>query len=159
MLAGGRLRHSLRRAAHFSIALGFGQEYSKRIQVQSPGFYLATLTALTIRYIDVADLCIGMVSANWRQVEILESIGLYLNLVSLRVVCDMSQSFDAALEDMWRKSCLSLLMPASCSTPCLTSWACPALLPTRYHSRSSSTIAKASMRSGNFVIASMRASS
>lgn len=70
-------------------------------------FYLAVLKALMVRYIDIDDLCIGLADANRRQSEVLESIGLYLNLVPLRVSCDSAQPFGVSLEEMHRKSQLA----------------------------------------------------
>ncbi|KAJ4294702.1 hypothetical protein N0V88_004936 [Collariella sp. IMI 366227] len=66
-------------------------------------FYLAVLKALIVRYVDIDDLCIGLADANRRQAEVIESIGLYLNLVPLRVACDRWQPFSDALREMHSK--------------------------------------------------------
>ncbi|KAH6650452.1 hypothetical protein F5144DRAFT_45973 [Chaetomium tenue] len=66
-------------------------------------FYLAVLKALVVRYVDVDNLCIGLADANRRRAEVLESIGLYLNLVPLNVPCDRTQPFSDALREMHTK--------------------------------------------------------
>lgn len=71
-------------------------------------FYLSVLKALMVRYLDIDDLCIGLADANRRQSEVLEGIGLYLNLVPLRVSCDSMQPFSDSLKDMHRRSQLAL---------------------------------------------------
>lgn len=70
-------------------------------------FYLAILKALIVRYVDVDDLCIGMADANRKQSDVLGSLGLYLNLVPLRLACNSSQPFSDSLEEMHRKSQLA----------------------------------------------------
>ncbi|RFU80561.1 acyl transferase acyl hydrolase lysophospholipase [Trichoderma arundinaceum] len=79
----------------------------RKFKVNLFAFYLATLKATIARYVDIDDLCIGVADANRRQSEALESIGLYLNLVPLRVACDPSEPFSDSLQEMHQRSQLA----------------------------------------------------
>ncbi|KAK4130807.1 putative PKS-NRPS protein [Trichocladium antarcticum] len=76
---------------------------ARKFKAGAFAFYLAVLKALIVRHVDVDQLCIGLADANRRHAEVLESIGLYLNLVPLRVACDRAQPFSNALEEMHSK--------------------------------------------------------
>ncbi|KAL7941108.1 putative PKS-NRPS protein [Trichoderma barbatum] len=80
---------------------------TRKFKVGLFAFYLAVLKATVARYADIDDLCIGMADANRRERDVLESIGLYLNLVPLRVNCDPSEPFSLALQEMHQKSQLA----------------------------------------------------
>ncbi|KAI1115885.1 putative PKS-NRPS protein [Nemania sp. NC0429] len=67
-------------------------------------FYLALLKALVVRNVDVDQVCIGIADANRRQSEVIESVGLYLNLVPLLVQNDPAQPFGESVSEMQRKS-------------------------------------------------------
>ncbi|EHK20225.1 putative PKS-NRPS protein [Trichoderma virens Gv29-8] len=80
---------------------------TRKFKVGLFAFYLAVLKVTVARYADINDICIGMADANRRERDVLESIGLYLNLVPLRVNCDPSEPFSLALQDMHQKSQLA----------------------------------------------------
>ncbi|KAL7928326.1 putative PKS-NRPS protein [Trichoderma chlorosporum] len=80
---------------------------ARKFNVGLFAFYLTVLKATVARYADIDDLCIGMADANRREKDVLESIGLYLNLVPLRVNCDLSEPFSHSLQEMHQKSQLA----------------------------------------------------
>ncbi|KAK5996292.1 PKS-NRPS hybrid synthetase cheA [Cladobotryum mycophilum] len=80
---------------------------SRKFKAGVFAFYLAVLKATIVRYVDIDDLTIGMADANRRSSEVLEGLGLYLNLVPLRVACESSQPFSDSLEEMHKKSQLA----------------------------------------------------
>ncbi|KAL8726975.1 MAG: hypothetical protein Q9166_006338 [cf. Caloplaca sp. 2 TL-2023] len=67
-------------------------------------FHLATLSALLARYAEIEDFCIGLGDANRKDPDTRESLGLYLNLVPLRIRCNSEMIFSQALKEMQQKS-------------------------------------------------------
>jgi hybrid polyketide synthase / nonribosomal peptide synthetase ACE1 len=67
-------------------------------------FYLAVLQAVIVRFIKVDEFCVGLADANRRDGDVLESIGLYLALLPLRVGGSPSRRFADAVRDMHTKS-------------------------------------------------------
>lgn len=62
-------------------------------------FHLATWQILLLRYFNIDNLCIGLGDANRRDHDVLNSIGLFLNLLPIRFPRKSSQSFGEALKD------------------------------------------------------------
>ncbi|GAB1313479.1 hypothetical protein MFIFM68171_03689 [Madurella fahalii] len=56
-------------------------------------FYLAALAAFLSRWLDISDLCIGIVDAN-RPRDNTDTIGYFLNMLALRFRLDRDSSFD-----------------------------------------------------------------
>ena len=67
-------------------------------------FFLAVFKTLIARYSSSEDICIGVADANRKESDVLDSIGLYLNLLPLRVRGQLTQTFGEAFAEMRRKS-------------------------------------------------------
>ncbi|KAL8745500.1 MAG: hypothetical protein Q9184_007865 [Pyrenodesmia sp. 2 TL-2023] len=67
-------------------------------------FHLAILSALLARYTGTTDFCIGLGDANRKDPDVRESIGLYLNLIPLRVKCETDKLFTQTLKEVQQKS-------------------------------------------------------
>ncbi|KAL8704420.1 MAG: hypothetical protein Q9201_002411 [Fulgogasparrea decipioides] len=67
-------------------------------------FHLATLSVLLARYADVEEFCIGLGDANRKDPDVRESLGLYLNLLPLRVRYNSEKAFSQFLKDTQQKS-------------------------------------------------------
>jgi len=61
-------------------------------------FYLAVLQATLFRLLDTPDLCIGMADANRFEGDLATSIGMYLNLLPLRLHPSAGQTFQDTLK-------------------------------------------------------------
>lgn len=62
-------------------------------------FHLAVWQTLLFRLFDVQDICIGLGDGNRTDPDVMQSIGLFLNLVPIRFHRRPSQSFGEALKD------------------------------------------------------------
>lgn len=80
------------------------KQVSRKFKGSVFAFYLALLKALVVRNVNVDQVCIGIADANRRRSEVIESIGLYLNLVPLLVQNDPTQPFGESVSEMQRKS-------------------------------------------------------
>ncbi|KAK5633745.1 hypothetical protein RRF57_009459 [Xylaria bambusicola] len=97
----GTTRVERRIPAQLSSAI---KQVSRKFKGSVFAFYLALLKALVIRHVNVDQVCIGIADANRRQSEVIESVGLYLNLVPLLVANDPAQPFSESVSEMQRKS-------------------------------------------------------
>ncbi|KAL8848143.1 MAG: hypothetical protein Q9221_006829 [Calogaya cf. arnoldii] len=80
------------------------KQVCRKFNVTPYHFHLATLSALLARYSETQDFCIGLGDANRKDPDVRESLGLHLNLVPLRVRCNVEKAFSQALKEMQRKS-------------------------------------------------------
>ncbi|KAI1193519.1 putative PKS-NRPS protein [Nemania serpens] len=80
------------------------KQVSRKFKGSVFAFYLALLKALVVRNVNVDQVCIGIADANRRRSEVIESVGLYLNLVPLLVQNDPTQPFGESVSEMQRKS-------------------------------------------------------
>lgn len=62
-------------------------------------FHLAIWQILLLRHLDLDDICVGLGDGGRTDVDALQSIGLYLNLLPIRFYRKESQSFSEALRD------------------------------------------------------------
>ncbi|KAJ5156353.1 hypothetical protein N7492_009156 [Penicillium capsulatum] len=62
-------------------------------------FYLATWQALLLRFFDLDYICVGLGDANRTDTDVLNSVGLFLNLLPIKFSRKTSQSFGEALKD------------------------------------------------------------
>ncbi|KAL8749171.1 MAG: hypothetical protein Q9184_006913 [Pyrenodesmia sp. 2 TL-2023] len=60
--------------------------------------------ALLARYTGTTDFCIGLGDANRKDPDVRESLGLYLNLIPLRVKCETDKLFSQTLKEVQQKS-------------------------------------------------------
>ncbi|KAI0402025.1 putative PKS-NRPS protein [Xylaria palmicola] len=97
----GTTRVERRIPAQLSAAI---KQVSRKFKGSVFAFYLALLKALIVRHVSVDQVCIGMADANRRQSEVIESVGLYLNLVPLLVENDPAQPFGESVSEMHHKS-------------------------------------------------------
>ncbi len=97
----GTIRVERRIPAQLSATI---KQVSRKFKGSVFAFYLALLKALVIRHVSVDQVCIGIADANRRQSEVIESVGLYLNLVPLLVKNDPAQPFGESVSEMQRKS-------------------------------------------------------
>lgn len=65
-------------------------------------FYLATWQILLLRFFDVDDICVGLADAGRTEGDILQSVGLFLNILPIQFQRQSSQSFSEALRDTRR---------------------------------------------------------
>lgn len=63
-------------------------------------FYLAVFGCLLFRYSQAEDICIGVADGNRRDHDVLRSLGLFLNLLPLRLRPDSQKTFLDALKDV-----------------------------------------------------------
>lgn len=66
-------------------------------------FHLAAYKTLLARFLEIDDLCIGMTDANRPELDELESVGLYLNMLPLRFRQQASQKFAASIKEVQSK--------------------------------------------------------
>ncbi|KAL8974897.1 MAG: hypothetical protein Q9197_000866 [Variospora fuerteventurae] len=76
----------------------------RKFRVTPYHFHLAILSTLLTRYTEVNNFCIGLGDANRKDPDVRESLGLYLNLVPLRVNCHPEMVFSQMLKDVQQKS-------------------------------------------------------
>ena len=67
-------------------------------------FHLATLSALIARYAEIEEFCIGLGDANRKDPDVRESLGLHLNLLPLRVHCNVEKAFSHTLKEVQQGS-------------------------------------------------------
>ncbi|KAK2763665.1 hybrid nrps pks [Colletotrichum kahawae] len=67
-------------------------------------FLLATYAVLLHRFLEVQDFCIGMADAGREMGTFAQSIGMYLNLLPLRIAMSSGQRFKEVLESSRRKA-------------------------------------------------------
>ncbi|RDL35876.1 uncharacterized protein BP5553_06488 [Venustampulla echinocandica] len=79
------------------------KEICKEHKVTPFHFYLAAFKTLLLRLLPTEDICIGMADANRVDNDILESIGMFLNLLPLRFRTYPKQTFEDALKETRRK--------------------------------------------------------
>lgn len=80
------------------------KETCRRFQASPFHFHLAVFKAVLARYSSTEELCIGIADANRKEASVMEAMGLYLNLLPLRVTAPATQRFGEALEEMRLKS-------------------------------------------------------
>lgn len=80
------------------------KETCRRFKVTPFHFHLAVLKTLILRHLDVDSLCIGVGDANRKDEDVLQSIGLFLNLLPLRFQSQPAQTFGDALKEARHKS-------------------------------------------------------
>lgn len=80
------------------------QDVCRKFKATPFHFYLAVFKALVARHSGAEDFCIGIADANRKESNVMEAIGLYLNLLPLRVGGKLTQTFGEALAEMRRKS-------------------------------------------------------
>ncbi|CZR58354.1 related to polyketide synthase [Phialocephala subalpina] len=66
-------------------------------------FHLAVFKTLLSRFLEIDDLCIGMTNANRTELDELDSIGLYLNMLPLRFRQQADQRFAASIKEVQSK--------------------------------------------------------
>lgn len=67
-------------------------------------FHLSMWHILLHRHLNVESLCIGLADSNRTDADILQSVGMFLNLLPMRFSLESSQSFGAALKEAKRVS-------------------------------------------------------
>ncbi|GJC80299.1 polyketide synthase-nonribosomal peptide synthetase [Colletotrichum liriopes] len=73
------------------------QSVCSMLKVSPFHFHLAVFYTLLARLVDVDELCIGVSSANRQSPEMMQSVGMYLNLLPLLFKVDRSSTFANAL--------------------------------------------------------------
>lgn len=76
----------------------------RKFHVTPYHFHLAILSALLSRYAEVEEFCVGLGDANRKDPDVRESLGLYLNVLPLRVRCDPDKAFSQVLKAIQQKS-------------------------------------------------------
>ncbi|KAJ5928189.1 hypothetical protein N7466_007145 [Penicillium verhagenii] len=76
------------------------QKCSAMFQVTPYHFHLAIWQTLLLRVFEIDDICIGLGDGNRTDPNIMQTIGLFLNLVPIRFHRKSSQSFGEALKNM-----------------------------------------------------------
>ncbi|KAF2268646.1 putative hybrid NRPS/PKS enzyme [Lojkania enalia] len=66
-------------------------------------FHLAAFKTLIMRFLKIDDMCVGMTDANRTELDELESLGLYLNILPLRFKNQREQKFVAAIKEAQSK--------------------------------------------------------
>ncbi|EKG11539.1 Beta-ketoacyl synthase [Macrophomina phaseolina MS6] len=80
------------------------RETCRKFKVTPFSFHLSIFKALLTRYVDSEDVCIGIADANRKDSDVMEAIGLYLNLLPLRISAKPTQIFGDAVREMQQKS-------------------------------------------------------
>ncbi|KAI9848698.1 MAG: putative Hybrid PKS-NRPS biosynthetic cluster [Sclerophora amabilis] len=80
------------------------QTACRKLKVTPFHFYVSVFYTLLIRFVDVQDICIGVSSANRAGNDMMQSVGLYLNLLPLRFRPDLAQTFTNVLKVVRDKS-------------------------------------------------------
>ena len=80
------------------------QTACRKLKMTPFHFHLTVFYTLLIRLVDVQDICIGVSSANRAGNEMMQSVGLYLNLLPLRFRPDLAQTFTNVLKAVRNKS-------------------------------------------------------
>ncbi|KAJ5784606.1 Acyl transferase/acyl hydrolase/lysophospholipase [Penicillium pulvis] len=88
--------------AHMRLGKGLSDEIRKcaaMFKATPYHLHLAIWQTLLLRLFDVEDICIGLGDGNRTDPDVMQSIGLFLNLVPIRFHRKPSQSFGEALKD------------------------------------------------------------
>jgi hybrid polyketide synthase/nonribosomal peptide synthetase ACE1 len=80
------------------------QATCRKLKVTAFHFHLAVFYTLLARLVDVEQICIGTSSANRSGSDMMQSVGLYLNLLPLLFKADLNQTFTNALKMVREKS-------------------------------------------------------
>ncbi|KAI6355345.1 copper-binding transcription factor [Pyricularia grisea] len=80
------------------------QSVSRKFKATPFHFYLAVFKTLIARFSGTDDFCIGIADANRKEEKVMAAVGLYLNLLPLRMRSSLAQTFGEALVDMKRVS-------------------------------------------------------
>ncbi|KUM58253.1 hypothetical protein ACN42_g8908 [Penicillium freii] len=73
------------------------QKACKMYKVSPSHFYMAAYVTLLGRYANVSDICIGSSYAGRNDSQLQSSVGLYLNLITLRLTYDAKTTFASAM--------------------------------------------------------------
>ncbi|KAJ5682101.1 uncharacterized protein N7477_002041 [Penicillium maclennaniae] len=87
---------------HFRLERGLSDDVEKcclMFKVSLFHFYLATWQIFLLRLFDVDDICVGLADGGRTNGDILQSVGLFLNMLPLQFHRQSSQSFSEALRD------------------------------------------------------------
>ncbi|KAL9093353.1 MAG: hypothetical protein Q9165_004094 [Trypethelium subeluteriae] len=84
------------------------KELCKAQRSTSFHFYLAVFKTLLFRFIDATDMTIGIADANRNDGNVVDTIGLFLNLLALRFQYDSSQTFGNAVIEARNKTYAAL---------------------------------------------------
>ncbi|KGO48676.1 Acyl transferase/acyl hydrolase/lysophospholipase [Penicillium expansum] len=77
------------------------EQCCRRFKVTPFHFYLAVFRILLFRFTNgIDDMCIGVADGNRKDADVLQSLGLFLNLLPLRFRQDPKQTFADALKDV-----------------------------------------------------------
>ncbi|KAI9147229.1 Acyl transferase/acyl hydrolase/lysophospholipase [Paramyrothecium foliicola] len=78
---------------------GLIQECCQRLKVTPFHFHLAVFGILLFRYNEQSaqDLCVGVVDGNRKDVDVLQSLGVFVNTLPLRLALDSEQPFSTTL--------------------------------------------------------------
>ena len=80
------------------------QTACQKLKVTRLHFYVAVFYTMLIRLVDVDDVCIGVSSANRAGTDMMQSVGLYLNLLPLHFRSNPTQTFTNILKTVRDKS-------------------------------------------------------
>ena len=80
------------------------QTACQKLKVTRFHFYVAVFYTMLIRLVDVDDVCIGVSSANRAGTDMMQSVGLYLNLLPLHFRSNLTQTFTNVLKAVRDKS-------------------------------------------------------
>ncbi|KAI0869277.1 putative hybrid NRPS/PKS enzyme [Hypoxylon argillaceum] len=83
------------------------QATCRKLKVTAFHFHLAVFYTLLARSVDVEQICVGTSSANRVGVEMMQSVGLYLNLLPLLFKTELDQTFTNALKMVREKSLMA----------------------------------------------------
>ncbi|KAI1170868.1 putative hybrid NRPS/PKS enzyme [Nemania sp. FL0916] len=83
------------------------QATCRKLKVTPFHFHLAVFYTLLARSVDVEQICIGTSSANRTNAEMMQSVGLYLNLLPLLFKTELDQTFTNALKMVREKSLMA----------------------------------------------------
>ncbi|KAJ6104774.1 hypothetical protein N7523_011094 [Penicillium sp. IBT 18751x] len=87
---------------HFRLERGLSDDVEKccrMFKVSLFHFYLATWQIFLLRLFDVDDICVGLADGGRTDGDVLQSVGLFLNMLPLQFHRRSSQSFSEALRD------------------------------------------------------------
>lgn len=104
-LAKTRSRTALTAYSSHTAKFSVDKETLTRIQAACSGskatpfhFHLAVFYTLLIRQVDVDEICIGISSANRQDNAMMQSVGMYLNLLPLLLKSQVNQTFTSTLK-------------------------------------------------------------
>ncbi|KAJ5579632.1 uncharacterized protein N7459_005617 [Penicillium hispanicum] len=75
------------------------EECCRRFKVTPFHFYLAAWQTLLLRYFDTDSICIGLGDGNRTEADVVQSVGLFLNLLPIQFRRKPSQTFSEVLKD------------------------------------------------------------